>query len=181
MKTRFNQTDRKILDILMKDGRTSVSKISEIISLSNTGTQKRITKLNNLGFLKIRGNLNVNALNIKTCLIILEVKNHNSLATIIKNYKSCPYVYFLAETIGKCNLLIGFYGNSDIDLTVKLKYCGPANMEGILHSEIILISRLKYPMFMPLYFSNTRHKGGSCCFKCQNCLAYNKEKCIGCF
>ncbi|NVM35653.1 MAG: AsnC family transcriptional regulator, partial [Candidatus Lokiarchaeota archaeon] len=41
MKAIFDQIDRKILEILIEDGRQSLTQISKKIPLSNTGIKKR--------------------------------------------------------------------------------------------------------------------------------------------
>jgi len=184
MKTKFDYIDRMILDILRKDGRESITKISEKLSLSNTGIKKRVAKLNKSGVFKIQGSLNLNVMDFKACIILLEVKNNEYSSEIIKTYNSCPYVFFIVEIIGSFNLLLGFYGNSGHDLNLKLKMCGPSNMEGVLHSKIMLISEFKYPKFLPLQIilDDTDEKSNSnfCRFKCKSCIAYNQNECKGC-
>lgn len=185
MKTIFDEINRKILNILVKDGREPLTKISEEISLSNTGIKKRIAKLNASGIFKVQGNFNLDAMEFKTCLILLEVKNFELLTNIIKAYKNCPYVFLIAETLGSFNLLMGFYGNRDNDLNFKLKYCGPSNKEGVLHSKIILISDLKSPKFLPLQIflnnSNDDIYKRECGYNCNSCEAFLNKQCKRCF
>lgn len=182
MKTKFDDVDLSILEILMRNGRERMTKISELISLSNTGIKKRISKLNDNGLLKIRGNLNIKALQLKACLITLEIENHKNLAKIVSDYKYCPYVFFIAETIGNFNLVVGFYGNNDNDLNTKLKFCGPTNREGILHSKITFITEFKFPKFFPLHFLHDKEDLAiNCCgCSCQDCEAYLNKACRSC-
>jgi len=150
MNTKLDRTDREILDILTEDGRETFTRISEKVSFSDTGIKKRLSKLNKEGILKIQGNLSLDALNFKACLILLEVKNNEDMNNIIEKYISCPYNFLTLELLGSFNLLIGLYGSTIEDLDKKIKCCGPLNMRGVLHSKIIIISNFKLPQFLPL-------------------------------
>ena len=150
MNTKLDKTNREILEILTNNGRASYTKISEQLSFSDTGVRKRLSKLNEEGILKIQVNLSLDALNFKACLMLLEIKNRKDLDTIIKRYESCPYVFLTLELLGSFNLLIGIYGCNIEDLDKKLKCCGPLNLQGVLHSKIILISNFQLPKFLPL-------------------------------
>lgn len=169
MNTKLDKTDREILDILSQDGRESFTRISEKVCFSDTGIKKRLSKLNKEGILKIQGNLSLDALNFKACLILLEVKNHEDLNNITNRYDSCPYVFLTLELLGSFNLLIGLYGSTIEDLDKKIKFCGPLNMQGVLHSKIIIISNFKLPQFLPLKIicgKKLEKKNTQICEKC---------------
>ena len=171
MNTKLDKTNREILNILTDNGRESFTKISEKLNFSDTGIKKRLTKLNKEGILKIQSNLNLDALHFKACLILLEVKSNDDLKKIIEAYDSCPYVFLTIELLGNFNLLMGFYGNSIEDLEKKIKLCGPLNMQGILHSEIIIISNFKLPHFLPLKIlleNNIEQFNNHTCQECCN-------------
>ena len=150
MNTKLDKKDREILDILTKDGRESFTKISEKLSFSDTGVKKRLTKLYREGILKVQGNLNLDALHFKACLILLEVKTREDLNDIIDAYESCPYTFLTLELLGSFNLLIGVYGHDIEDLEKRIIDCGPTQMHGVLRSKIILISNFKIPQYLPL-------------------------------
>ena len=184
MKFKFDLIDRKILEMLIDDGRQSLTQISKEIALSNSGIKKRVVKLNKSGILKIQGNFSLEAMKFKACVILLEVKNFECISEIIKAYKSCPYIFLVAEILSSFNLMIGLFGNSDQDLNNKLKLCGPSNKEGVLHSKIILISDFKFPQYLPLHSSlrdnEDLNNSNSCGFKCIDCVAFIKNECKGC-
>ncbi|NVM17188.1 MAG: winged helix-turn-helix transcriptional regulator [Candidatus Lokiarchaeota archaeon] len=184
MKFKFDLIDRKILEMLIDDGRQSLTQISKEIAMSNSGIKKRVSKLNKSGVLKIQGNFNLEAMEFKACVILLEIKNFEFISKIIKAYKSCPYVFLVAEILSSFNLMIGFFGNSDQDLNNKLKLCGPSNKEGVLHSKTILISDFKFPQFLPLHLSFRENEdiinNNSCGYKCIDCVAFIKNECKGC-
>jgi len=184
MKVKFDHIDIKILKMLIDDGRQTLTQISKKTTLSNSGIKKRVTKLNDSGILKIQGNFNLEAMDFKACIILLEVKNFKFISEISKAYNSCPYVFLVAEILSSFNLMIGLCGNGDQDLNNKLKLCGPSNSEGVLHSQIILISDFKLPQYLPLHLSLKKNedinKPNSCGFKCVDCAAFIKNECKGC-
>lgn len=166
MNTKLDKTDREILDILTKNGRESFTKISGKLSFSDTGIKKRLYKLNNEGILKVQGNLSLNALHFKACLILLEVRTQEYLNNIIEVYESCPYCFLTLELLGSFNLLIGFYGHDIEDLEKKIKVCGPTHNQGVLHSKILLISNFKLPQFIPLRIINDKENFRICEGEC---------------
>lgn len=171
MHTKLDKTDRAILDILTKHGRESYTTLSKKLSFSDTGIKKRLYKLNNEGILKVQGNLNLDALHLKACLILLEVKGHDDLNRIIKAYENCPYVFLTLELLGNYNLLMGFYGHNIEDVDEKIKDCGPSNMPGVLHSEVMLISNFNLPTFLPLKIvSADQQVKINVCERCSDCL-----------
>ncbi len=176
MNTKLDKTDREILDILTQDGREAFTKISEKLSFSDTGVKKRLSKLNKDGILKVQGNLSLDALHFKACLILLEIRTNEDLNNIIKAYESCPYLFLTLELLGSFNLLIGFYGHNIEDLDKKIKYCGPRRMQGVLHSKLILISSFKIPQFLPLKIISENNFQKESLHICEKCQRYKLER-----
>ncbi len=132
------------------------------------------------GILKVQGNISVNALNYKMCLILLEMKNYEEVKKIINQYSQCPRIFLLAQITGRFNLIMGIVGQSIDVLHRYINYCGPTNKDGILHSEILFISNLNAPEYLPLNLFSKESQETRCENICNDCEAYLDGKCDMC-
>jgi DNA-binding Lrp family transcriptional regulator len=183
---RLDNIDKQIINVLYDKGRESLINISEKVFktdkdiMSHAGVRKRIVKLENSEILKVQGNININALNYKTCFILLEMKNYDEVKNIIKAYSDCPRVFLLAQITGRYNLIMGITGQSIDVLHRYINYCGPTNKEGILHSEILFVSKYNHPKYLPLNLFSKKSQETKCGNICKNCEAYLDGHCDGC-
>ncbi|MHA1704612.1 MAG: AsnC family transcriptional regulator [Promethearchaeota archaeon] len=182
----MDDIDKQIFRLLFKDGRMSLTDLAKNIVKSNqeimshTGIKKRLKKMQDSSVLKIQGNLNIKNLNYKCMFILLEMKNYESQMKIVKAYSECPRVFLLANVSGQFNIIMGIIGQNIDVLHQYINYCGPTNKEGILHSEILFVSDLRVPEFLPInLFSNTSQED-KCGNICKNCEAFLDGKCNGC-
>ncbi|MFW9971793.1 MAG: Lrp/AsnC family transcriptional regulator [Candidatus Odinarchaeota archaeon] len=182
----LDNIDKQIINALFDKGRESLISIGEKVSksdkdiMSHAGVKKRIVKMENSGILKVQGNININALNYKACLILLEMKNYEEVKKIIDEYSSCPRVFLLAQITGRYNIIMGIIGQSVDVIHRYINNCGPTNKEGILHSEILFISSLSSPKHLPLNLFSNKSQESNCGNICKDCEAYLDGKCDGC-
>jgi DNA-binding Lrp family transcriptional regulator len=182
----LDNIDKQIINALYDKGRESLISIGEKVFksdkdiMSHAGVRKRIVKMEDTGVLKVQGNININALNYKACLILLEMKNYDEVKKIISAYSDCPRVFLLAQITGQYNLIMGILGQSIDVLHRYINYCGPTNKEGILHSEILFISKLKAPEYLPLNLFSKKSQEAKCGNICKDCEAFLDGKCDGC-
>ncbi|MFX1388340.1 MAG: Lrp/AsnC family transcriptional regulator [Promethearchaeota archaeon] len=182
----LDNIDKQIINALYKKGRESLIGIGEKVFksdkdiMSHAGVRKRIVKMEDSGILKVQGNINISALNYKACLILLEMKNYDEVKKIIQAYSSCPRVFLLAQITGRYNLIMGIVGQNIDVLHRYINYCGPTNKEGILHSEILFISNLNAPEYLPLNVFSKKSQETDCGNICRECEAYLDGKCDGC-
>ncbi|MFX1327235.1 MAG: Lrp/AsnC family transcriptional regulator [Promethearchaeota archaeon] len=182
----LDNIDKQIINALFNEGRESLISIGEKVFksdedvMSHAGVRKRIVKLEDSGILKIQGNININALNYKACLILLEMKNYDEVKKIIKAYSDCPRVFLLAQITGRFNLILGIVGQNVEVLHKYINYCGPTNKKGILHSEILFVSNLNAPNYLPLNLFSKNSQEAKCGNICKNCEAYLDGKCDSC-
>jgi DNA-binding Lrp family transcriptional regulator len=182
----LDKIDKQILEILFENGRESLQSIGNSVqkenreSMSHTGVNKRINKLERNDFLKIQGNINIQKLNYKSCFILLEMENFDAINNIMEAYSECPRVFLLTQISGRFNLIMGIVGqNSDV-LQRYINFCGPTNKEGILHSEVLFVADLKVPKYIPLNLFTRESKECICGNVCKNCAAFLDGKCAGC-
>ncbi|MFX0042489.1 MAG: hypothetical protein ACFE8L_06225 [Candidatus Hodarchaeota archaeon] len=178
--------DKQIIRALFTKGRESLISIGEKVVkpdqeiMSHAGVRKRIVRLEDSEILKVQGNINITALNYRACLILLEMKNYEEVKNIIKAYSECPRVFLLAQITGQYNLIMGIVGQSIDVLHRYINYCGPTNKKGILHSEILFVSNIETPKFLPLNLFSKESKECNCGNICRDCEAFLDGKCDGC-
>ena len=182
----LDDIDKQILNELYKDGRESLTSLNQKIYkanqelMSHTGVKKRIIKLGNSEILKVQGNINLNNLNYKACFILLEMKNYDEIRKIINYYSDCPRVFLLAQITGQYNLIMGIAGQSIDVLHRYINYCGPTNKEGVLHSQILFISNIETPQFLPINLFSKESQEDKCGNICNDCEAFLDGRCDGC-
>ena len=183
---RLDNIDKQIITALYEKGRESLISIGEKVFksdkdiMSHAGVRKRIKKLEDSEILKIQGNININALKYKASIILLEMKNYDEVKNIINSYSKCPRVFLLAQITGRYNLIMGIIGQNIDVLHRYINYCGPTNKEGILHSEILFVSMLEAPEYLPLYLFSEKSQETECGNICKDCEAYLDGGCDGC-
>ncbi|MFX0073282.1 MAG: hypothetical protein ACFFAO_19555 [Candidatus Hermodarchaeota archaeon] len=182
----LDEIDKQIINELFKNGRESLTSLNQKIYktdkelMSHAGVKKRIVKLRNSGLLKIQGNISVNNLDYKSCLILLEMKNYDEVKKIIKAYSDCPRVFLLAQITGQYNIIMGIVGQNVDVLHRYINYCGPTNKEGVLHSQILFISNIESPNFFPIKLFCKDSQEDKCGNVCKNCEAFLDGICDGC-
>lgn len=183
---KLDDIDKQILIELFSNGRVSLTDIHKKIVktnkelMSHTGVKKRITKLENSNVLKIQGNINLNNLKYKSCFILLEMKNFDEIKNITKAYSSCPRVFLLAQITGQYNVIMGIAGQSMDVLHRYINYCGPTNRDGILHSQILFVSNIEMPEYLPIRLFSKNSQESKCGNICKDCEAFLDGKCDGC-
>lgn len=182
----FDKIDKHILNVLFKNGRESLTNISEELSesgqgtMTHTGIRKRIRKLMDFSVLKLQGNLNIKRLKYHSVLIMMEIKNYEGVKNIIKAYSDCPRVFLLATISGRYNLVLGILGQNAEVLQRYINHCGPTNKDGVLHSEILNISEFITPEFYPLNIFSRKSQESKCENICNECEAFLNDYCGGC-
>ncbi|MFX0021054.1 MAG: Lrp/AsnC family transcriptional regulator [Candidatus Hermodarchaeota archaeon] len=182
----IDNIDKQIINALYKKGRENLINLGEKVFksdkeiMSHAGVRKRIKKLEDSEILKVQGNINTNTLKYKMCIILLAMKNYDEVKKIINAYSLCPRVFLLTQITGRYNLLIGIIGQNIEVLHRYINYCGPTNKEGILHSEILFVSSLETPEYLPLNLFSKKSHEAECGNICKNCEAYLDGKCDGC-
>ncbi|MFX1241426.1 MAG: Lrp/AsnC family transcriptional regulator [Promethearchaeota archaeon] len=182
----LDNIDKQIINALYEKGRESLISLGEKVFksdkdiMSHAGVRKRIKKLEDSEILRIQGNINIKALKYKASIILLEMKNYDELRKIINSYSKCPRVFLLAQITGRYNLIMGIIGQNIDVLHRYINHCGPTNKEGILHSEILFVSNLEAPEYLPLYLFNKKSQETECGNICKDCEAYLDGECDGC-
>ncbi len=182
----LDNIDKQIINALYEKGRESLISIGEKVFkpdndiMSHAGVRKRIKKLEDSKILKVQGNININTVKYKACIILLAMKNYEEVKKIVNAYYLCPRVFLLAQITGRYNLIMGIIGQSVDVLHRYINHCGPTNKEGILHSEILFVSNIETPEYLPLNLFSKKSQEAECSNICKDCEAYLDGKCDGC-
>jgi Lrp/AsnC family transcriptional regulator, regulator for asnA, asnC and gidA len=152
----MDETDWTIIDILLRDARTSYSEIGKRLGLRKDTIQRRVQKLNKTGILGTP----ISILDAKKCgfegIVDFFIKIDNSNSNIKQDFKSLPFILMIAETIGDYNLyLSSFFRNiDDINQVVsKLK-----NLPNIVSFEMLYyVNDVANPLIMPFISGNPRN------------------------
>ncbi|MFW9821159.1 MAG: Lrp/AsnC family transcriptional regulator, partial [Candidatus Thorarchaeota archaeon] len=114
----LDNIDKQIINVLYEKGRESLITIGEKVYksdkdiMSHAGVRKRIKKMENSKILKVQGNININTLNYKASIFLIEMKNFDEVKKIINAYSKCPRVFLLAQITGRYNLIMGIIGQN---------------------------------------------------------------------
>lgn len=101
----FDGIDRKIIGKLSKNGRLSLTEISEGTGISRVAVASRIDKLEKSGLLKVCAALNLEKLNYQTLLVELQVEKTKT-AAFRKLVETNPRVLHCFEITGPFNHLL---------------------------------------------------------------------------
>lgn len=183
---KIDNIDKQILKALFNKGRESLTNLEKKVfksdqeTMSHTGIAKRISKLEEMGILKVQANTNINTMQYKALFFLMEMENYEEMRKIINAYSECPRVFLLAQVTGQYNLILGVLGQNIEVLQIYINHCGPTNKKGILHSAAIFVSDFILPKFMPLNLFSNESKEDKCGYICKNCEAYLDGNCEGC-
>ncbi len=120
--------DLKILDLLQRDGRTSVSDISRQINLSATPTAQRVRRLETGGYITgYRAVVSPDALGLDLLVFIqvtLKETDEKTLQAFNRSIKLVPHIL-------ECHMVGG-----DFDYLVKARVAGMTEYRDLLGGEI---------------------------------------------
>jgi len=103
---KLDGTDLKIIQSLSEDGRKPFVEIAKETRLSPVGVKNRVERLIDEGILKIQGLLNIEKCYSVSANIEVEA-DQKTIGRMIEKFEKSPIVYYLVETSGRYNLLIG--------------------------------------------------------------------------
>jgi Lrp/AsnC family leucine-responsive transcriptional regulator len=182
----LDDTDRKLVSLLMKDGRTSLSELGDAkkgVNMSHVAVSKRLEKLiNDDKLVKVAAGVNAEALDIKVLFLGLETENMEITDMLLKKYNSCPRLVMLAPVTGRYNLFAVMVAEDTFSLESILGTCSLRTEDGIRRSETWFGNSPSIPQYLPIDLAPSK-KGGNkatCGRDCSICKRYEVNKCVGC-
>ncbi len=172
---------KEILALLSHDGKVSLIKLARTLGISHVAVRKHVQKLEEMKVLRIRGNINPQALGFKLVLVFMEIINEEYMIRIIEKFRDCPRIIFLANMIGGYNLNALMYAENEDVLECLGSVCSIRTMEGVRRTEVYILSGIIKPKYLPLDFpSKGKRKIAPCGRVCVKCSKYKIQKCLGC-
>jgi DNA-binding Lrp family transcriptional regulator len=176
----IDDVNKRIIAELQKDGRTTVSQIGEDIGISHVAVRKRLRKLLDRELVNVSADLNIEALNGKMGVVLLEVKKSKEIAKLVDLFKDCPRTIFLSG-LSSSNLLAIIAAENLSTLESVIGGCSPRVKECIRRSEVYIASPQIYPRFLPIRVTAEKKASISPCGeRCDRCDAFKSKECKGC-
>jgi len=180
MKPSLDDMDKVLIAELQKDGRTPLSQIGRKMGLSHVAVRKRLEKLRGEGLVKVSADLNVEALDAKIAVILVEVENSGRLKELTELFKDCPRTLFLSGLTAS-NLLTIIAGENMSTLESVIGVCSLRVQKGIRRSEVHIGSLPIYPRFLPIQITpRKKSEVAPCRMRCNECKSFKSKQCLGC-
>ncbi len=181
MKKYMDKKDRKIISILQKNGKATLTEIAEEIGMSAMGVKKRLNKLER-GEIKLTALLNVEKLKIITAIIAAEVESAEALEKLLKRFESCPRIIKFFVTTGSYNLFALIFTEDYHTLeSISLEKCSLRSQPGIRRFEIYPIQEIHYDSYLDIKVVPDKNREiAPCGVFCGDCKRYEANKCLGC-
>ena len=155
LKPKIDKVDKKILEILQKDGRITNAQLSKEVGLSPAPTLERVKKLEQIGFIKsYHAVLEAEKLGLGVSTFVrVSLKSHNK-ATIEKFVSAIEDVEEIIEchhTTGSCDFMLKIVA-CDISAYQQLMLEKITNIEDIDDIEsMVILSTFKNSRALPVH------------------------------
>lgn len=178
----MDNTDKQLISLLQKDGRTSLSEIGKYLGMSHVAVSKRLDKLQKNGLLQVTAGVNAEQLDIKILFLGLETENIEVADYIMKKYENCPCLISLASVTGRYNLFAVMVAEDTISLESILGTCSMRAEEGVRRSETWFGNAPFSPKYLMVDLDPGKSDGtkSPCGRDCSNCRRYTAGKCVAC-
>ncbi len=177
----LDNTDKKLISILSKDGRMSLSELGKQLGISHVAVSKRLDRLTSKNILNITPTVNSERLGIMVLFLAIETENIKVAEHIVKKYKNCPRLLMMASVTGRYNLFAVLVAEDTWTLESILGTCSIRTEKGIRRSETWFGNAPAIPPFVPIDLAPKHNsRENPCGRKCLACNRYKIEKCVGC-
>jgi len=109
----LDSTNQSILKLLRQDPRISYSKIADTLLISRVTVKNRIDKMLEDNLIVLSARVNITTQGGKMAMLGLEVINESLWDECIEKLNSLPWVLMGFRAMGKSNLRVLIYGESD--------------------------------------------------------------------
>lgn len=104
--TTFDALDRRIIEILTADARTSNREVARQTDMSEAAIRKRLKRLSQSGAATITAVVNPRALGLRTTAIVRLQTSPAVSRQVVENAASLDFVSFAALTAGRFNVVV---------------------------------------------------------------------------
>ncbi|MFQ6053325.1 MAG: Lrp/AsnC family transcriptional regulator [Candidatus Bathyarchaeia archaeon] len=177
MRRRLDDLDLKIIHNLQRDGRVSVTALSDRVGSSRPTVTLRLKRLLDEGLVTIRGGLNIRKLGFKMACVGLEVRNDDTRREVERVLKRCPRVLSLSRTPEKANIHVNMWGEDGQTINSTIE-----SFRDISNVDIVYTHYLETPIHGDITIDVEPSEGieTPCGRTCSVCYRYNNSWCLGC-
>lgn len=179
----MDDIDKKIIEQLQSDGRTTLQDLAKVVGFTSMGTKKRLEKLIRKDIIKVTALINPNALKLYPAIVMLEMESAEAMQDLLNRFKECPRVIQIFKTVGGYNLIALVVAETQETLeSISMEKCSLRCSKGIRRSEFYPISGTYFSPFLQIR-ENLAHKEKKvtpCNVECDPCNRYETQKCVGC-
>jgi len=183
----LDDVDWKIIRQLQLDGRTTFKELGDAVGFTSLGAKKRFEKLLKKRILHPSALVNVDALDLRLAVILLEMESAEAMRKIMDRYRECPRVINFFTTMGGYNLIALVMAEDQGTLeSESMERCALRSGEGIRRSEFYPIRRVHHSPFIPLRAHSIKESIkesrdiAPCGVDCRECPSFRDQKCLGC-
>ena len=175
--------DKKIIEQLQADGRTTLQDLAKVVGFTSMGTKKRLEKLIRKNIIKVTALINPNVLKLHPAIVMLEMESAEAMQDLLNRFEACPRVIQIFKTVGGYNLIALVVAETQETLeSISMEKCSLRCSKGIRRSEFYPISDTYCSPFLQIR-ENLAHKEKKvtpCNVECDPCNRYETQKCVGC-
>ncbi len=178
----MDNVDKRMVSLLLEDGRRSLTEIGDILGMSHVAVSKRLHKLTNQGTVRVTAGISTRDLDLKVLFLALETESNKVTEHLIEKYRDCPRIVTLTPVTGRYNLFAVMIAEDMYSLQAILGTCSMRTEEGIRRSEIWFGTSYVLPEYISIDLAPEK-KGGNVtpCFRnCKECKGYEGNRCVGC-
>lgn len=173
--------NKKLIHLLQKNGRNSLTDLGHNLDLSHVSVQKRLKKLLEKNQIQISANLSSSKLELCFAVILVEVDSYDQLKTLIEKYSKCPRLIFFGTMTGAYNVISILAAENQDILQSVINVCSMRNEPGLRRSDVSIIDIPIMPQFVPFSIPVKGDNEISICgSNCGDCERYKDAKCVGC-
>jgi len=179
----LDDVDRAIIANLRTDGRMTYKKIGDNIGFTIMGVKRRYLKLENDELIKVNVSENVNKLNYKMALILLEIDDQQTLKNVLERFTNCPRAVYVFTMLSGYNLAVLTVAEDQDTLESEAwEKCSWRSQVGVRRSEFYPIGEIHYSPFIPVReeLMSSEASSAPCGVNCGKCGRYDAGKCLGC-
>jgi DNA-binding Lrp family transcriptional regulator len=109
----LDDTDIKIIKLLRQNPRESYTQIADTLGISRVTVKNRMDKMTDDNLVTLTARVNVTNQGGKMAMLGLEVKSENDWKECLEKINNLPWVIMGFRAMGKSNLRIVIYGETD--------------------------------------------------------------------
>ena len=172
----LDETDKKIISLMVKDPEISQKKLGKILKISQPAVGARLHKLKKKNIIVNQIGVNLKKTNLGIAKVDLSTSNS---AEILEIFKKCPLFINGFVTSGKRNLCLFMIAEQFESLNACMDRHVRTNCH-VCDVEISIIISSANDVIVPLMLEVNKTETRMCTEECDKCNFHKSETCLGC-